>query len=87
VDSLIPPGTKTAGHVKTIELGLSRGRNAMAIRQDLVDQYGFASSYQSVQRFVRNLRSTQSPEARVVITTPPARKRKWIMAQLYGARS
>ena len=31
-----------------IELGLSRGRNAMAIWQDLVDNYGFTSSYQSV---------------------------------------
>jgi len=39
----------------------------MAIGQDLVDQYGFASSYQSEQRFVRKLRGTQTPEARVVI--------------------
>ena len=31
-----------------IHLGLSRGRNAMAIWQDLVSEYGFASSYQSV---------------------------------------
>ncbi len=53
---------------EAIELGLSRGRNAMAIWQDLVDQYGFASSYQSVQRFVRKLRGAQTPEASVVIT-------------------
>jgi hypothetical protein len=39
-----------------IELGLSRGRNAMAIWQDLVDTCGFTGSYQSVQRFVRKLR-------------------------------
>jgi hypothetical protein len=32
-----------------IELGLSHGRNAMAIWQDLVDTSGFTGSYQSVQ--------------------------------------
>ena len=32
-------------------------------------EYGFASSYQSVQRFVRKRRGTQTPEARVVIVT------------------
>lgn len=31
-------------------------RNATAIYQDLVDQFGFASSYESVKRFVRILR-------------------------------
>ncbi len=56
---------------EAIELGLSRGRNAVAIYQDLVDEYSFASSYQSVQRFVRKLRGAQTPEARVVIVTAP----------------
>ncbi len=54
---------------EAIDLGISRGRNAMAIWQDLVSEYGFASSYQSVQRFVRRRRGTQTPEARVVIVT------------------
>jgi transposase len=54
---------------ETIDLGLGRGRNARAIWQDLVSEYGFASSYQSVQRFVRKRRGTQTPEARVVIVT------------------
>jgi transposase len=54
---------------EAIDLGLNRGRNAMAIWQDLVSEYGFASSYQSVQRFVRKRRGTQTPEARVVIVT------------------
>jgi transposase len=54
---------------EVIDLGLSRGRNAMAIWQDLVSEYGFASSYQSVQRFVRKRRGVQTPEARVVIVT------------------
>jgi transposase len=54
-----------------IELGLARGRNAKAIWQDLVSQSGFTSGYQSVGRFVRKLRGTQVPQARVVIVTAP----------------
>jgi len=56
---------------ETIQLGLSRGRNAMGIWQDLVDGYGFTGGYQSVKRFVRKLRGVRSPEARVIITTSP----------------
>jgi hypothetical protein len=59
---------------EAIELGLSRGRNARAIWQDLVSEYGFASSYQSVQRFVRKRRGAQVPEARVVIVTAPGQE-------------
>jgi transposase len=54
-----------------IELGLSRGRNAKAIWQDLVDGHGFALGYQSVQRFVGKLRRAAEPEARAVIQTAP----------------
>ena len=54
-----------------IELGLSRGRNAMAIWQDLVDTCGFDGSYQSVQRFVRRLRPGTTSEACAVIETAP----------------
>jgi len=54
-----------------IELELLRGRNAMGIYQDLVDQHGFTSGYQSVQRFVRKLRGATSPEARAIIETRP----------------
>ena len=69
-----PRASACTAYREAIELGLSRSRNAMAIWQDLVDQYGFTSSYQSVQRFVRKLRGTQTPEARVVITTPPGQE-------------
>jgi hypothetical protein len=48
---------------------VSRGRNAMAIWQDLVDAYGFPARYASVRRFVASLRGTTAPEARVIITT------------------
>jgi transposase len=67
-----PPGPASDcdPYRETIELGLSRGRNAMAIWQDLVDQHGFAGGYQSVKRFVRKLRGVRSPEARAVILTP-----------------
>ena len=59
---------------EAVELGLSRGRNARAIWQDLVTEYSFANNYQSVQRFVRKLRGTQAPEARVVIVTAPGQE-------------
>jgi transposase len=50
---------------------LGRGRNAMAIWQDLVDDHGFTARYASVRRFVAALRNVQAPDARVVITTAP----------------
>ena len=54
-----------------IELGLSHGRNAKAIWQDLVDDHGFTGKYSSVKRFLRKLRGSPSPEARAVILTAP----------------
>ncbi len=69
-----PGASACTAYRKAIELGLSRGRNARAIWQGLVSEYGFASSYQSVQRFVRKLRGTQVPEARVVIVTAPGQE-------------
>ena len=53
----------------TIELGLSRGRNAMAIWQDMVTDYGFSGGYQTVQRFVRKLRGSEGPEPVGIIVT------------------
>jgi len=69
-----PPGRSPTASAcepyrETIEVGLARGRNAMAIWQDLVDTCGFPGSYQSVQRFVHKLCPSPSPEARVVIET------------------
>ena len=43
-------------HRDFIEAQLRLKRNAMAIHQDLVDQYGFAGQYNSVKRFVAKLR-------------------------------
>jgi transposase len=69
-----PSASACESYREVIELGLRRGRNAVAIYQDLVDEYSFASSYQSVQRFVRKLRGAQTPEARVVIVTAPGQE-------------
>ena len=66
-----PTASACEAYREAIELGVGRGRNAMAIWQDLVSDYGFASSYQSVKRFVGKLRGAPSPEARVVIETAP----------------
>jgi transposase len=66
-----PSASACAPYRGLIELGLSRGRNAVAIWQDLVDSCGFASGYQSVRRFVSRLHPNQSPEACAVIETAP----------------
>jgi transposase len=54
-----------------IRAELSKGRNAKAIWQDLVDRSGFAGGYQSVKRFVRGLLRKPSSEACAVIETAP----------------
>ncbi len=50
---------------------LGRGRNAVAIWQDLVDDHGFNARYASVRRFVVAVRGTTPVEAHVVIRTAP----------------
>jgi transposase len=71
-----PPGRAPAASAcepfrELIAEALSRGRNARAIWQDLVDDQGFRAGYPSVKRFVAKLRGRTAPEARVVITTAP----------------
>ena len=66
-----PSASACAPFRDAIEVGLSRGRNAMAIWQELVDTCGFTGSYQSVQRFVRKLYPGRSLEACAVIETAP----------------
>jgi hypothetical protein len=56
---------------EAIQLGLSRGRNARAIWQDLVSDQGFSAGYQSVRRYIYRLRGSQTPQARAVILTAP----------------
>ena len=52
-----------------IEQGLGRGRNAMAIWQDLVSDHGFPHGYQTVKRFVHKLRGSTPPQAVGIIQT------------------
>ena len=66
-----PSASSCVAYREAIELGLSRGRNAKAIWQDLVDQCSFAGGYQSVRRFVRKLQASSAPEPRAVIETAP----------------
>jgi len=56
---------------EVIETGLSRGRNTMAIWQDLVSQHGFPDQYGSVKRWVRKQRGQQTPLAIPIIVTAP----------------
>lgn len=66
-----PSASACAPYGDLIVEAISRGRNAVAIWQDLVDDHGFTARYASVRRFVLKLRGATTPEARVVITTPP----------------
>jgi transposase len=56
---------------EVITAAVERGRNAMAIWQDLVDDHGFQGRYASVKRFVGRLRGVTAVEARAVIETAP----------------
>ena len=71
-----PPGRAPSASAcepyrELIAEALGRGRNAMAIWQDLVDDHGFSARYASVRRFVVHLRGNAPAEARVVITSAP----------------
>jgi hypothetical protein len=66
-----PTASACEPHRELIAEALARGRNAMAIWQDLVDGHGFPARYASVRRFVAALRGSTPTEARVVITTAP----------------
>jgi transposase len=74
-----PPGRAPAASAcepyrEIIEQAVGRGRNAMAIYQDLVGDHGFRAKYSSVRRFVVKLRGRQTPEARAVILTEPGQE-------------
>jgi transposase len=66
-----PSASACEPYRELIAEALSRGRNATAIWQDLVDDHGFPARYASVRRFVVHLRGRTPVEARVVITTAP----------------
>ena len=53
-----PSASACAPYRELIEEAVGRGRNAVAIYQDLVDDHGFTAKYASVKRFVAKLRGT-----------------------------
>ncbi len=61
-----PSASACEPYRESIEQGLSRGRNAMVIWQNLVSEYRFGSGYQTVKRFVRKLRGSQLPQAAAI---------------------
>ena len=66
-----PRASACEPYLELIVEAVGRGRNAMAIWQDLVDDHGFPAGYASVRRFVSTLRQQPAVEARVVIATAP----------------
>ena len=72
VPTPVPPSSSSCEpYRETIEQALGRGRNAMAIWQDLVSDHGFVGSYEAVKRFVRKLRGVRSRVAVGIIQTGP----------------
>src|SRR2546422_5494563 len=67
-----PSASACEPYRELIAEALGRGRNAMAIWQDLVDDHGFTARYARVRRFVLTPRGPAAAEAPVGITTPPA---------------
>ena len=59
--SRAPTASACEPYRELIEPALARGRNAMAIWQDLVDDHGFPGRYASVRRFVVKLRGQRPP--------------------------
>jgi transposase len=57
-----------------IEESLRKGRNAMAIWQDLVDDHAFSGRYASVYRFVAGMRGEVCEEGHPFIVTAPGQE-------------
>jgi transposase len=69
-----PSASACEPYQELVEIALERGRNAMAIWQELVDEHGFAHGYASVRRFVGKLRGRRPREACAVIVTEPGQE-------------
>jgi transposase len=69
-----------------IEWGLSRGRTAMAIWQDLVST-GYEGGYQTVQRFISKAPRVQRPEPSGIIVTAAGRSTGRLRYRTDGTQS
>jgi transposase len=69
------PASRSCEPYHQIIEAVARGRNAVAIYQDLVGEYGFRAKYASVKRFLARLRGSSSTRAaRAVILTEPGQE-------------
>ncbi len=66
-----PAASACEPYRELIDIAVTRGRDAMAIWRDLVDDHGFPARYASVRRFVVKLRGPQTPDAHPMIVTAP----------------
>lgn len=66
-----PTASACEPYLEFIEPSRSKGRNAKAIWQDLVDDHGFRGKCQSVNCFVWKLQEAGGPEVRAVTVTAP----------------
>jgi transposase len=66
-----PAASACEPYRELIELAVARGRHAMAIWRDLVDDHGFPGQYASVRRFVCRLRGARPAAAHPLIVTAP----------------
>ncbi len=62
-----PRASACESYRELIVEALGRGRNAMAIWQDLVDDHGFPAGYSSVRRFVSTLRDGPAADGGTVL--------------------
>ena len=69
-----PSASACEPYRELIAESLGRGRNAVAIYQDLVTEHGFGAKYASVMRFVRRLRGERPREPFGVIVTEPGQE-------------
>ena len=80
-DSVATVATAVSGPARTLSVcepyraliveAIRRGRNAVAIWQELASQHGFAGRYASVRRDVRRVRGELTPEPSGIIETGP----------------
>ena len=68
-----PSRSSVAGYAAFVEVELAKGRNAVAIYQDLVEHHGYTGSYDAVKRFARRLRATD-PKVHCRFETPPGQE-------------
>lgn len=78
-----PPGVATDSarsrsacepHRAFIQTEVAKGRNAVAIYQDLVEHHGYAGAYNAVKRFVGKLRPPNNPKISCRFETAPGQE-------------